>query len=565
MQLSPTHLSSRLTRCTRLQPMVPAPLPGFAARSRALALAARAAKGFGKTKPAKKAGSDEDDGPAPAGRKGRRSRIQPNQLGPIPGQAQQGLPSGPDTTAAPQLLVPSQPAEEDNDFTARLAMLKEQARERASAAAAASSADLLSAPVAGLTPAIFDAPATPTADGVATARAAADPYANPPSVAQTLMNAAGAGPANSGISDPKLRDAAIGPSQLGLAAGALVFVACFVLVAAGDYAPSSKRYAGVRPAQSPPDPIEEKILRGKVSLYQDQLKADPSNDDATEALATTYARLQQYDKSAELLERLTKRNPDATEAWRLLGESSLLSQQPRKAVPAFERAVELRVAQAPSTPGALIQPDLQLLTGLVDAYVANADYAKAIESLRDVREKLKAASAAAAVAPPAAAAIATAPVAAEAAPEAAAAAALGAEPPSLTAPPLTGDEPAAASTSAATAAAEKAAAAVAAPPPGAAQRPLDPVGVELLTAKVFSAWRGHEQDALGTYDNLIKAFPEDYRGYLAKGVYLKEKGRKADAERMFLQARFYAPASRQQLVRAIADATPEAPLLPDNN
>ena len=31
------------------------------------------------------------------------------------------------------------------------------------------------------------------------------------------------------------------------------------------------------------------------------------------------------------------------------------------------------------------------------------------------------------------------------------------------------------------------------------------------------------------------------------------------------QARFYAPASKQQLVRAIADATPTAPQLPDNN
>ncbi len=39
------------------------------------------------------------------------------------------------------------------------------------------------------------------------------------------------------------------------------------------------------------------------------------------------------------------------------------------------------------------------------------------------------------------------------------------------------------------------------------------------------------------YDNLIARFPEDFRGYLAKGVFLRDKGRRADAERMFLQVR----------------------------
>lgn len=31
------------------------------------------------------------------------------------------------------------------------------------------------------------------------------------------------------------------------------------------------------------------------------------------------------------------------------------------------------------------------------------------------------------------------------------------------------------------------------------------------------------------------AFPKDFRGYLAKGVLLRERGRQGDAERMFLQ------------------------------
>jgi hypothetical protein len=40
-----------------------------------------------------------------------------------------------------------------------------------------------------------------------------------------------------------------------------------------------------------------------------------------------------------------------------------------------------------------------------------------------------------------------------------------------------------------------------------------------------------------SYDALVARFPEDFRGYLAKGVYLRDKGRRADAERMFLQVR----------------------------
>ncbi len=144
-----------------------------------------------------------------------------------------------------------------------------------------------------------------------------------------------------------------------------------------------------------------------------------------------------------------------------------------------------------------------------------------------------------------------------------------------------------------------------------ALRPLEPVSVELLLAKTYSSWRGHDNDAIATcvracvracvccrraqgvranerramvtmctiykhnsdvvpnqqmpcadrggmclqrcmlntillllcvhirpvrsYDALINRFPEDFRCYLAKGVFLRDKGRRADAERMFLQ------------------------------
>ncbi|KAG2433688.1 hypothetical protein HXX76_008058 [Chlamydomonas incerta] len=572
---------------------VVAPRAGLAGRS--LALTVRAAKGFGKAKPqpVRRPGdaddADDDAGSAQRRRKAKNVKLYPNAMGLIPGQAQQqqrvaGPPQaeGAGAAAAPGLLVPSAPTEEEDDFASRLAALKEAGRERASAAApggAAGAADPLSA-----APAIFDAkPAAGagSASGSASSAAASgggageDIYANPPPLAQTLLRAAGGGASASTISDPALRDADIGPSQLGLAGGALVFIAVFLVVAAGDYAPASKRYAGVRPAQSPPDAIEAKILAGRVALYEDQIKADPTNDAATEGLATTYAQLMQYDKAAGLLEKLTKRNPTDSEAWRLLGESSLLSQQSRKAVPAFEKAVELRrAAVGPpvnTARGVVMQPDLQLLTGLVDAYIANGDYGKAVDALRGVREELRTAAQQPPRELPAAAAAASTSAAA------ATAAASTSQPPMLEAPALTDAaastaEPAAASTSEPAAAAAtptpaaSTASTAAAPGPDLPPaRPLDPVGLELLTAKSFAAWRGHEQDALATYEELIKAFPEDYRGYLAKGVFLKERGRKADAERMFLQARFFAPASKQQLVRAIADATPTAPQLPDNN
>lgn len=69
---------------------------------------------------------------------------------------------------------------------------------------------------------------------------------------------------------------------------------------------------------------------------------------------------------------------------------------------------------------------------------------------------------------------------------------------------------------------------------------LDPIQVELLLGKAYSDW-GHISDAIAVYDRLITDHPEDFRGYLAKGIILKENGSRGDAERMFIQARFFAP------------------------
>ncbi|KAH9621748.1 hypothetical protein KSS87_008583 [Heliosperma pusillum] len=76
---------------------------------------------------------------------------------------------------------------------------------------------------------------------------------------------------------------------------------------------------------------------------------------------------------------------------------------------------------------------------------------------------------------------------------------------------------------------------------------VDPVQVELLLGKAYSDW-GHVSDAVSVYDQLISSHPDDFRAYLAKGIILKQNGNVGDAERMFIQARFFAPEKAKVLV-----------------
>lgn len=76
---------------------------------------------------------------------------------------------------------------------------------------------------------------------------------------------------------------------------------------------------------------------------------------------------------------------------------------------------------------------------------------------------------------------------------------------------------------------------------------VDPIQVDLLLGKAYSDW-GHISDAVSVYDQLISSHPNDFRGYLAKGILLKQNGNVGDAERMFIQARFFAPDKAKTLV-----------------
>ncbi|TVU39907.1 hypothetical protein EJB05_13351 [Eragrostis curvula] len=76
---------------------------------------------------------------------------------------------------------------------------------------------------------------------------------------------------------------------------------------------------------------------------------------------------------------------------------------------------------------------------------------------------------------------------------------------------------------------------------------IDPIQVDLLLGKAYSDW-GHISDAVSVYDQLISEHPEDFRPYLAKGIILKENGKSGEAERMFIQAKFFAPEAAKALV-----------------
>ncbi|XP_027168295.1 uncharacterized protein LOC113768224 isoform X2 [Coffea eugenioides] len=76
---------------------------------------------------------------------------------------------------------------------------------------------------------------------------------------------------------------------------------------------------------------------------------------------------------------------------------------------------------------------------------------------------------------------------------------------------------------------------------------LDPIQVDLLLGKAYSDW-GHVSDAVAVYDQIISSHPDDFRGYLAKGIILKENGNAGGSERMFMQARFFAPEKAKALV-----------------
>lgn len=345
-------------------------------------------------------------------------------------------------------------------------------------------------------------------------------YENPPTVTDTLLSQL-----NSDVADPKMKNAQFGPGQLFLAGGAVVFGLVFLLSTGGDFAVSN-RFSNVRPAQTSLDPIQEGIYKSRAAQLELMLRETPNNPENLQELALTYAKLFEYEKAASPLDQLVAMQPNNAQAWRLLGETALLNQQSARAVKAYERAAALQTY------------DAVVLSGLAEAFISNGQQRDAITFFKTAKDNL----------PSPASGQTTFTAAAPQVPTPAELTELSSatgEP--ITATVIPSTEPPPQPSSSGTISTSST------PPPS-----VDAISLDLLTAKVYASWRGHDADAAAVYDSIIKYAPEDYRGYLAKGVFLRDKGRRADAERMFIQAKFYAPSSKQGVVARMA----QDPVLP---
>jgi tetratricopeptide (TPR) repeat protein len=77
---------------------------------------------------------------------------------------------------------------------------------------------------------------------------------------------------------------------------------------------------------------------------------------------------------------------------------------------------------------------------------------------------------------------------------------------------------------------------------------IDGVDAELLKARVYSGWKGKGKEAEKAFSDVVEKHPEDFRGYLARGVFMREIGRPDEATSMFKQAEALAPAGDTKAV-----------------
>ena len=79
----------------------------------------------------------------------------------------------------------------------------------------------------------------------------------------------------------------------------------------------------------------------------------------------------------------------------------------------------------------------------------------------------------------------------------------------------------------------------------------DDVDQALLEARVFSGWKGHGKEAEEAYQAVIDGHADDFRGYLAKGVFMREIGKPDQADALFRQAKSLAPGEMSEVVAAV--------------
>jgi len=80
---------------------------------------------------------------------------------------------------------------------------------------------------------------------------------------------------------------------------------------------------------------------------------------------------------------------------------------------------------------------------------------------------------------------------------------------------------------------------------------VDDVDGALLEARVYSGWKGHAKEAEAAYQSVIDSNADDFRGYLAKGVFYREIGKPDAAEGMFRQAKALMPGEMKEVVSTV--------------
>ncbi|CAM6127584.1 unnamed protein product [Calypogeia fissa] len=286
--------------------------------------------------------------------------------------------------------------------------------------------------------------------------------------------------------------------NLGAKIGIGVAVVVFGLIFAfGDFLPSS-------PTAEKSSLVEKKQLtkeqtsklEAQVQEFEGILKDSPEDRSALEGAAVSYAELGEYDKAEKYLTKITQKSPGNADVFRLLAEVQSGKGDLDGSISSYRAAIQASGKKE----------SFALLQGLTDTLLAAKKPSEAVGELLAARARLQykfdqiKSQAKQAILPSTSGDISS--------------------PGNLKGEDNTPD----------------------------IDEQIDPITLELLLGKAYAAWDGHTSDAATVYDGLIKNYPEDYRGFLAKGVLLKTQNKQGDAERMFIQARYLAPANSKSIV-----------------
>ncbi|CAI5529432.1 unnamed protein product, partial [Closterium sp. Naga37s-1] len=276
------------------------------------------------------------------------------------------------------------------------------------------------------------------------------------------------------------------PTKIGIGIAATVFAAIFAfgdILPAPSSSPQQQMVDASGIAVNKMSDAQRKQREDQLKEFEGRLAATPDNREALEGSAVLYAELGQYNQAAQRLEQLSQVAPGDPEVQRLLGEVRFELGEYGASAAAYRRAVKVSPVES-----------LEVLQGLTGALLADNKPQQAVDELLAARQRVEAAAGKAVEEQEG--------VADEAVDE----------------------------LLAARGRVEAAAGKEVEEQEGVA----DEVQVALLLGKAYAAW-GRPGDAAAVYDGLIASRPDDFRGYLAKGLFLKDNGNLAEADRMFLQ------------------------------